>query len=146
MTTTVEPATESTASSLDEIAEEHRALGDALKRLEAAAEPAAILPQLEDLRRLLERHFAGEEAADGLPRTVGHNAPHLLAALEGIFDEHREFLKDLDVLAAESRACIARGAELRSSVVEFVGRMREHEVRETQLIGDAVYTDIGHVD
>lgn len=141
--TTTEPATESVASSLDEIAEEHRALGVALKSLEAAADPAAILPQLEELRGLLERHFAGEEASDGLPKAVGTNAPHLLAALEGIFDEHREFLKDLDVLTAETRACIARGAELKSSVVEFVDRMREHEVRETQLIGDAVYTDVG---
>ncbi len=143
---TIEPATESVASSLDEIAEEHRALGVALKGLETAGDPAAILPQLEDLRTLLERHFAGEEASDGLPDTVGTNAPHLLAALEGIFDEHREFLKDLDVLAAETRACLARGAELRSSVVQFVDRMREHEVRETQLIGDAVYNDVGQAD
>ncbi len=141
--TTTEPATDSVASSLDEIAEEHRDLGVALQGLEAAADPAAILPQLEDLRSLLERHFAGEEASDGLPETVGNNAPHLLAALEGIFDEHREFIKDLDVLSAETRACIARVAELKSSVVEFVDRMREHEVRETQLIGDAVYTDVG---
>ena len=144
--TTPETATESAASSLDEIAEEHRALGEALRGLEAAGDPAVILPRLEELRGLLERHFAGEEASDGLPETVSANAPHLLAALEGIFDEHREFLKDLDVLAAETRACIARSAELKSSVVEFVGRMRDHEVRETQLIGDAVYDDIGHGD
>ena len=146
MTTTVEPATESAASSLDEIAEEHHALGEALKRLERADDPAEILPQLDELRGLLERHFAGEEASDGLPETVSTNAPHLLASLEGIFDEHREFLKDLDVLAAESRACIGRIAELRSSVAEFVERMREHEIRETQLIGDAVYNDMGPAD
>ena len=71
------------------IAEEHHALGELLDRLEVTADPNLLAVQLAELERLLIAHFAREEGEDGLHDMVGDAAPHLLAGVQRLFDEHR---------------------------------------------------------
>lgn len=138
--------TDDNARTFEDIAAEHRALDKALEVLAGTDDPGELLPRLAKLRGLLEQHYAGEEAADGLPRLIGSNAPHLVASLQRIFDEHRQFLFDLEQLSAEARACVDRNAELHRGIAGFVDRLHDHERRETSLVSDAVNTDLGHGD
>lgn len=135
---------ESGARAFEDIAAEHRALVEALKALENTHDPGKLLLRLAELRGLLEQHYAGEEADGGLPGVIGANAPHLVAPMHRIFDEHRQFLFDLEELGAEARACVDRNAELHRGITGLVDRLRDHERRETSLVSDAVNTDIGH--
>jgi Hemerythrin HHE cation binding domain len=130
----------------ESIAAEHRALGEALGTLEGARDPGEVLSRLDDLRGLLEEHFAGEEADDGLPGLVGTSAAYLLASMQTILDEHQLFLADLAELADQARACVEAGAELRHGIAGFAERLRDHERRETSLVTDAVNTDLGRGD
>lgn len=133
-------------TSAHEIDDEHKVLGAALARLEETADPARLLPQLEDLRRKLSRHFVSEEANDGLPKIVGPSAPQFIAPLERLFTEHEEFLADLDRLTSDTRALLAKSEEIHSGIADFAGRLRDHEARESELLRDAVYTDFGSGD
>ena len=110
----------------DTIAAEHRALNAALEKLLQTGEPAELLPQLEQLRGMLEQHYAGEEADDGLPELIGANAPHLLEPMQRIFAEHREFLTTVDGLSAQARALIDQADELGRGVADFVARTDPH--------------------
>ncbi|MEE8526233.1 MAG: hemerythrin domain-containing protein [Thermoanaerobaculia bacterium] len=136
-------ADESGARTFEDIAAEHRALVEALEALEGTHDPGELRLRLAALRGLLEQHYAGEEAADGLPGVIDANAPHLVASMQRIFDEHRQFLLDLEQLGAEARACVDRNAGLHRGITGLVDRLRDHERRETSLVSDAVNTDIG---
>ena len=142
--TTIEPQSEPEATSIDQIADEHKALEESLGRLEKTTDPHLLLPRLEKLRSQLEHHFAGEEASGGIRRDVTSNAPYLLGALDKIFDEHREFLGDIDALHVKIRDCVEGPvAEILESISALARRLRAHEVRETELLSDVYYTDFG---
>ncbi|HEX9734305.1 MAG TPA: hypothetical protein VGG06_20225 [Thermoanaerobaculia bacterium] len=145
MTTTIEPhRTERDAASIEQIADEHRALGESLARLEKTTDLHLLMPRLEKLRSQLEHHFAGEEASGGLRETVRAKTPFLLAALDRIFEEHRRFLGDLDELTEKTRACLAGPvAEILTSISALTRLLRDHEVREAELLSDVYYTDYG---
>jgi len=129
------------------IAEEHKILGETLKRLEATTDPRLLLECLEDFRGQLERHFANEEGHDGLEEVVGKPAPHLLGSVEEIFDEHRQFLTSIDDLIARTKVLVADPMTgILRDVEALAGRLREHEERETELVSDAIYTDLGQGD
>jgi hypothetical protein len=135
------------AGTRERIAREHRQLSELLDCIETITAPAQLALELEGLRALLEAHFAGEEDADGLHEVVGRATPHLLPAVQHLFDEHREFLADLEGLTA--RACeLAAGpvAELCAGVNALAARLRAHEARENDLFGESVYADVGSQD
>lgn len=130
-----------------EIAEEHRTLRALLERLAATAEPEALHRRLGELRRLLALHFAREEAPDGLHRVIDGSASHLTVSVQGLFEEHREYLAELERLASEARALVAGPvAELRRGVAELCRRLHEHEAAETELLSGALYDDLGGGD
>lgn len=145
MTTKTEPApTAKEAASLDQITGEHRALGESLARLDNTTDLHLVLPRLEKLRSQLEHHFEGEESSGGLRRDVREHAPYLLDSLEKIFEEHRRLVADVDGLAEKTRACLEGPvAEILHDLSGFVRRMRDHEVRESELLADVYYTDYG---
>ena len=134
-------------SARERIALEHRRLSAQLDLIEQTADPARLPADLERLRVLLAEHFAGEEAADGLHEALGGATPHLLPAVQHLFDEHREFLADLHSLTSRAR-WLAAGplAELRAGVAGLAARLRDHEAREDDLFGESVYTDIAGQD
>jgi hypothetical protein len=126
------------------IAEEHRALGEVLARVEAATDLPALLAALGELRALLIPHFAGEEADEGFEGLLGRRAPHLLGHLEHVLGEHGEILEDLDRLTAQACACLEGpvAAVLREGAA-LAARLHAHEAKETELLVGAVYTDLG---
>lgn len=131
----------------ERIAEEHRHLSELLDRVEEMSAPAGLAAALERLRSLLVAHFESEEADDGLHEAIGGATPHLLPAVQHLFDEHREFLSDVDSLTARAHELAAGPVEdLRLGVAGLAARLRAHEARENELFGESVYTDIGSQD
>ncbi len=131
----------------DRIVEEHRRLRLLLDRVEVIDAPARLAGELRELRTLLIDHFEGEEADDGLHEAVGRATPHLLPAVQHLFDEHRVFLTDLDSLIRLARRLAAGPmAELADGVAHLAERLRAHEARENDLFGESVYADVGSQD
>lgn len=132
------------AASRQQIADEHRALGELLGRLVHTTDPNALVPQLTELRRLLGVHFAREEADDGLYEIVGEVAPHLLSGVQRLFDEHRELAASVDELLATTRElCGGPLAEILAAVGGLAGRLHRHEAKENELVSGAFYDDLG---
>lgn len=135
------------AAARREIAEEHRTLRTLLERLEATTDLQVLLPRLDELRRLLARHFAREEAPDGLHRVVDGSAPHLTVSVQGLFEEHRECLAELERLASKAHVIVEGPlAELRRGVADLCRQLHEHEAAETELLAGALYDDLGGGD
>lgn len=135
------------AAARREIAEEHRALRALLERLEATADPEALHRRLGELRRLLALHFAREEAPDGLHRAIDGSASHLTVSVQGLFEEHREYLAELERLAVKALAIVdGPVAELRRGVAGLCRKLHEHEAAETELLSGALYDDLGGGD
>jgi hypothetical protein len=126
------------------IAEDHQALKTTLNTLENTSDLKALIALLEDLRAHLEGHFSREEAPDGFHELIGDSAPHLLAYLQRLFEEHREILDDLEKLITKSRECFEGPVhEVLCEVSALSHRLQIHESRESALLGDAMYTDLG---
>lgn len=133
-----------TPGQIDPIAEEHRALRASLARIEETTDLRLLLPLLEDLRELLAAHFAHEEAVDGLHEVIGDAAPHLLTAVQRLFDEHRECLELLDRLGERARECYEGPVrEVLDQVGALAAKLHAHEAQETELLAGAVYEDVG---
>jgi hypothetical protein len=126
------------------IAEDHHALKATLGTLQATTDLKPLISLLEDLRGHLEGHFAREEAPSGFHELIGDSAPHLLAYLQRLFEEHREFLEDLEKLTEKTRQCFEGPVhEILCEVSGLAHRLQIHESRESALLGDAMYTDLG---
>lgn len=131
----------------DRIVEEHRHLRLLLDWVETIDGPARLADALGELQTLLIEHFEGEEADDGLHEAVGRSTPHLLPAVQHLFDEHRVFRTDLEALIGGARRLAAGPmAELAAGVAHLAARLRAHEARENDLFGESVYADVGSQD
>lgn len=131
----------------ERIADEHRRLRILLDQVEATDGPSRLAQGLIELRGLLIEHFHGEEADDGLHEAIGRSTPHLLPAVQHLFDEHRAFLVDLEALIRRARELAAGPmAELESGVARLAERLHAHEERENDLFGESVYADVGSQD
>jgi hypothetical protein len=129
------------------IEDEHRILRALLGRLEATLDLGPLVSGLAELRGLLAVHFAREEASDGLHRVVDASAPHLVASVAKLIDEHRECLAALDALIGAGRRCLEGPVvEVRRGVSELCRRLHEHEAAETELLAGAVYEEVGGGD
>lgn len=127
-----------------EIEEEHRILGEILGEIVAIEEITRLRPLLDDLRVLLVSHFAREEADDGFYRVVEEFGPHLLPRVQHVLDEHRTFMTDVERLITDIDACLdGPVAEIRKGVETLAAGLREHEERETDLLSEAFYTELG---
>ncbi len=128
----------------DQIAHEHSALKESLGRMEKTSDLRVLVPMLEEFRMRLEIHFTREEAPSGFHEIIGDTAPHLLANLQRLLDEHRELLAQVNRVSEKARACLDGPlAEVMREVTALSQRVQVHEARETSLLGDAMYTDLG---
>lgn len=131
-------------SSRQRIADEHRSLRESLELLKDTSDIRRIAPMLENLRPKLEAHFRSEEEPEGLHQAIGDSAPHLLSSLQQIYDEHRGFLASIDRLTGEARQCCEGPvARVLAGIRELCEGLEAHEAAETELLTDAVYTDLG---
>jgi hypothetical protein len=141
------PDASTAGAARDRIVEEHRHLRILLDRVGEIDGPARLAAELGELQTLLIDHFEGEEADDGLHEAVGRSTPHLLPAVQHLFDEHRQFLTDLEALIGRARQLAAGPmAELHGGVAHLAERLRAHEARENDLFGESVYADVGSQD
>jgi hypothetical protein len=130
--------------SRDQIAADHHHLRTILEALMATAEVAQIVPKLEHLRVELVDHFELEEGEQGLAQAIGEAAPNTLNRLDRLFEEHRAFLSTIDGIIAQANAYLkGPEAELQSKIRSLCARLEAHEVDETELISEAVFTDLG---
>lgn len=128
----------------DQIAADHHNLRVTIDQLLQVSELPLVIAQLRRLRAELVDHFKLEEGADGLAQVIGETAPNSLNKLTRLFEEHGEFLDTIEELIDQTNACLnGPMAEIHSGIRELCTRLEEHEVMETELILDAVFTDLG---
>ncbi|MBW2456219.1 MAG: hypothetical protein JRI68_16995 [Deltaproteobacteria bacterium] len=104
-----------------------------LVRLTVAANPYRILALLRALHKLLAARFETEESADGPLAHIGRWAPHLYPAIDRRRYEHREILATV----TELEGTVAP-LDLRCGVASLVLDIQLHEVRETDLVQEAL--------
>jgi len=129
----------------------HTALFEDLQKLEAMVHPAPGKGLLELRARLdathvhITEHFRFEEQ-NGYMGAVRKREPRLERTIQQLADEHRQLAQSLDSLIGDAREATSLGDPLRNEVREWIGRVREHEGRENDLIQDAFNLDIGAED
>jgi DNA mismatch repair ATPase MutS len=132
---------------LSKIAQQHQELRDTLKQVAETTSLERLVSLLEKLREQLREHFADEEGEEGLEQAIGESAPRHLRALEALFDEHREFLEVVGGMIERCQALLmGPKAEILRDVQTLTERLHQHEARETDLLTDSVYTDVGTGD
>jgi hypothetical protein len=96
---------------------------------------------------MLEQHFAGEEASDGLFEMLRENAPERQRAIEDLAQQHRDMLSRIRTLTELAQT---EGLETDEEIVEQAHRIAdafgEHEAAENALLLDVFNTDIGGSD
>jgi hypothetical protein len=133
-----------TRDAVRQIRDEHARLKELLMRIAATRELTSLLPFLEDLRGLLVSHFAREEAEDALGPAALRSRLERVA--REILAEHGVFLRDLDRLLEQGRLARETRDAVFAGVEELSRRLREHEVKEDELLLDLADTDLGGGD
>ena len=134
----------STARTREEILEAHQQIHEMIQRLEEAPNLLELLARLQAFRSLLVPHFADEEAPDGFFDLVRAATSRHLVNVREFEHEHGALLDELDALAERARACLAGPvAEILKQSAELARRVRDHEARESALLVDALYVDVG---
>jgi hypothetical protein len=126
----------------------HALLLKDLQALEQAAGAEGTADELcsclDATRVHLARHFRFEEV-NGYLEAVRLREPRLERAVAGAAVEHGQLAAELDRLIAAARS----GADpqpLREQVRGWLGRVREHEARENDLVQEAFGLDLGADD
>ena len=128
----------------DQIAVDHHNLRVTIDQLLQVSELPLVIAHLRRLRTELVDHFKLEEGADGLAQAIGETAPNSLNKLTRLFEEHGEFLDTIEELITQTNACLnGPMAEIHSGIRDLCTKLEAHEVTETELISDAVFTDLG---
>lgn len=129
----------------------HLALGEDLRKLEAALAPASR-KGLAELRAWLTatkvhitEHFRFEEE-NGYMDAVRQREPRLERNIQHIADEHRQLAEALDALIKASRTAASVEDGLCQEVRAWIEHIRQHEARENELIQNAFNLDIGMDD
>ncbi len=118
---------------------QHHELNGALKRLRQSSDLENLRPLLQDLKNLLPRHFEAEEHIDGLFDSIERKAPRLSNQVQECREEHRHLLATLEELSE-------RTAGLRRDTRKFLRQLRGHEAKETEMLNDSMYIDLGGGD
>jgi len=134
----------SAADTRQQIDDEHRHLNSLLVELTETSDLERVEPLLGALCDLLSKHFATEEAPDGLHEIVSARAAHRLPNLQQLFEEHREILARVERLRAAARECFDGPVRrVLHDVRALADTLREHEAEEEELFGEAFYIDLG---
>ncbi len=121
----------------------HRALYKLLQELEEARQKSAIAELLDDLARLLRRHFAEEEEAGGLFAELEAARLANTSRLRSLRSEHRKIWQSLEERLKRVREPDRTLRWIRQDVITLVARIRGHEDREIGLVMDTYLIDEG---
>lgn len=132
------------------IEEDHRTLRGQLEELEAATSHGALLETLARLPKMLREHFAHEEHNEGLYDDVRRRRPAMAPQLEALQRDHGTILEEFEALLARVKGHVEsepEGEGVADAVAhhlrQCIGRLRNHELEESTMIGDVYYTDDG---
>jgi hypothetical protein len=129
----------------------HAALLEDLRKLEETDLPgsgeglAELRARLDATRAHLTEHFRFEEQ-NGYMDAVREREPRLERTVQQLAEEHRQLAQSLAALIEEARVAASVGAKLREEVREWARRVRQHEMRENELVQDAFNLDIAPED
>jgi hypothetical protein len=133
----------SIARTTEQILDTHCKVREMTRRLEEVADLVELQARLQAFRSLLVPHFAEEEAPDGFFDLVRAETSRHLAKVRELENEHDALLHEIDTLAS-APACLAGPvAEILRQSAGLAQRVREHEARESALLVDALYVDVG---
>jgi|ERR1043165_2190902 hemerythrin len=127
------------------------ALMEDLHKLEAATEPSAgqNLPELRALldatQTYLAEHFRFEEES-GYMALIEQEAPRLEHAIQRLAEEHVVLARALAALIARAQTLTSVDDVFRQEVRHWVRHVCEHELRENDLVEDALLLDTGVSD
>ena len=134
----------STARMRDGVLDTHQQIREMTRRLEEAANLVELLAGLQAFRALLVPHFADEEGPDGFFDLVRTATSRHLVDVRQLEREHADLLRDIAALVDRAVACLAGPvAEILKQGGELARRVRDHEARESALLVDALYVDVG---
>lgn len=136
-----------TASTRDQILTEHCQIAALAGGLVEKRDLEQIAGGLNQLLPLLERHFAREEAQEGLHGGLRTQAPQVAAAIEHLQHDHRRLLTDAGELRSRVRGCLDGPVrEIHDRCLRLLRDLQQHEARENELFLDTVWTDLGTGD
>ena len=128
----------------ERIETEHRLLRETFAKLGDQHGLQETVELLEELKVLLVPHFAREEDEDGFPALTSESNLIFAEQLERICIEHREIIAALDQLLDTGRRALEGPVrEVIEGARQLAQDLHEHEERETNLIMDALYVDLG---
>lgn len=141
-----------TAPSMAEtLGKAHMAFLEDMRKLEDAARStnAGSLGELQShlaaTQLHLKEHFRFEEE-NGYLDTVRKREPRLERSIEHLAEEHRDLSRSLDALVMKASTCTSLEEEMRGCVREWIKRVKNHEIRENELVQDAFNLDLGAED
>lgn len=129
----------------------HTALLEDLRKMDEAVHPTAgeglaeLRARLDATRRHITEHFRFEEQ-NGYMDAVRKREPRFERSIDQLAEEHRRLAQSLDALIGEAKAATSPTDVLREQAREWVGRVRQHEVRENDLVQNAFNLDMGPED
>ncbi|MFH1680807.1 MAG: hemerythrin domain-containing protein [Candidatus Eisenbacteria bacterium] len=153
-----DPARKSLRAEAEAAFEEHRRISRLVCDLEQwLDEPAdcarlwndCLRERLEPLARILEPHFAGEEASP-LYKEVPVDFPRFASSLDRLFEEHQRIISDLKSVLGEAGATTVpvraqiRELTLRTKMIVFT--LRRHESEENEILQQAYWDDLAAGD
>ena len=117
------------------------------QQLKQAHGLGALVHSLKELRAILERHFSEEEAPDGFFDMVRERSAHHLGRIAQFRQQHDAFLRETDTIAALAQACLAGPvAEILKQAADLARRIEQHEMKESDLLVEAMNSDAGAGD
>jgi hypothetical protein len=135
---------ESSERRLKRVETAHKQIVRRLGDLESAGGTEGVVESVEQLLRILPKHFASdEEGPDGLFEELRAVCPSLDGQLKALRQEHREILEALEALRTRAREVGDDFRRIEWQRAACVGRIRAHERRENHLVMDTFFSDEG---
>jgi hypothetical protein len=132
------------AGTREQVLEEHRRIEQLARRVGDAPDIAELLRRLEEFRATIVPHFDQEEAPGGFFDLIRSRAARHLDRVRALEAEHGALLGEIDRIADQARACLAGPiAEILRQAGSLARGLSAHEARETRLLVDTLYIDIG---
>jgi len=136
---------------VESLKEAHVALLADLRELDKAARSspndglAQLRHRLDAAQTHVAEHFRMEEV-NGYMDAVRKREPRLEHTINQLADEHRQLRQSLDSLVVGAWNASELSEPLCANVRKWIEQLRQHELRENDLVQDALYLDIGAED
>lgn len=158
--TTSSTVTRSTASQ-DSARNDRERLISTIHQLEWALSSAAptrerawmppVLSAMRSLESAMQQQYANAESADGLLSQIINDAPHLAPRVDRLKKEYRDLLRQMSTLRDQFESGsnayeLPNFVDIRQRLAWLLNAVRHHQSRETDLIFEAVNTDLGALD